>query len=28
LHNLPDEEFFAQSTTNAERLFALPPVGD
>lgn len=25
LHNLPDEEFFAQSTANAERLFALPP---
>lgn len=24
LHNLPDEEFFAQSTANAERLFALP----
>jgi TatD DNase family protein len=24
LHNLPDEGFFAQSTANAERLFALP----
>jgi TatD DNase family protein len=25
LRNLPDEEFFAQTTANAERLFALPP---
>jgi TatD DNase family protein len=25
LHGLPDEEFFAQTTANAERLFALPP---
>jgi TatD DNase family protein len=24
MHNLPDEEFFAQTTANAERLFALP----
>ena len=28
LRDLPDEEFFAQSTANAERLFALPPAGD
>jgi TatD DNase family protein len=25
LHNLPNDEFFAQTTANAERLFALPP---
>jgi TatD DNase family protein len=27
LHNLPDETFFAQTTANAERLFALPATG-
>jgi TatD DNase family protein len=27
LRNVPDRDFFLQSTTNAERLFALPPLG-
>jgi TatD DNase family protein len=28
LHSLPDDVFYAQTTANAERLFALPPDPD